>query len=157
MIRKSKDVKEVEQEVQVMKEELVEETVCVEVEKAEEGMVKEGHEVEEETVCETGEHQQAGGGDGDNGNGGVHMAMAKRKMKNKKKRIDLRAALAVNSETMINSIFDDIIEDSLKLKHKEKQVSFVIWQSNMSYVQYLMNFITIVLMRKWNVITWKNK
>ena len=35
----------------------------------------------------------------------------KKKDEKQEKRINLRAALAVNSETMINSIFNDIIED----------------------------------------------
>ena len=86
---------------------MVEETVCVEGEKAEEGIRKEGQEVEEEIVCELGGMVVTV----IMGMEGVCVAMTKRKMKNKKNRINLRTTLAVNSERMINSIFDDIIED----------------------------------------------
>ena len=81
-IRKSEDVKEVEQQMKVMKEELVEETVCVEGEKAEEGIRKEGQEVEKRLSVKRVSSREVMV---ITGMEGVCMAMAKRKMKNKKK------------------------------------------------------------------------
>ena len=43
-------------------------------------------------------------------------------MKEQKKRIDIRATLAVNSERMINSIFDDIVDDFVKEESQKTEI-----------------------------------
>ena len=112
-----------------MKEELVEEMVCIEGEKAEEGIRKEGQEIEEEILCEMGEQQGGDGGDGDNRNGGGVHGNGKKKDEKQEKRINLRATLGVNSERMINSIFDDIIknfvQEELEKVETERKTSII--------------------------------
>ena len=95
----------------------------------------------QEGGSEQGEQQGCGGGSGDNGNGGAHGNGKKKDERAEKrgKRLDIRATLAVNSETMINSIFDDKVELEKKTSIicdlavervvcNTKQALYVIWQ-----------------------------